>query len=91
MLFFVKFFGDWSLVSTWGTVTDIGGRASATVFAFNNTVASAGGIIIPPVIGYVSAAAGWPAVFALVGVTYALCAASWLLVDCTIPVLGERR
>ncbi|MBI2479220.1 MAG: MFS transporter, partial [Planctomycetia bacterium] len=29
MLFFVKFFSDWSLVTTWGCVTDIGGRTSA--------------------------------------------------------------
>ena len=44
MLFFVKFFSDWSLTTTWGAVTDIGGRTSATVFAFNNSVATSGAI-----------------------------------------------
>ena len=38
----VKFFGDWSLATSWGVVTDIGGRATASVFAFNNAVAGIG-------------------------------------------------
>ena len=33
MLFVVKFFADSSLATPWGVVTDIGGRATATVFA----------------------------------------------------------
>lgn len=91
MLFLVKLFGDWSLASTWGTVTDIGGRTSATVFAYNNAVASAFGIVVPFVFGGIADAAGWPTVFRVIGVIYALCAASWLLVNCTIPVVSERR
>jgi len=58
-LFFVKFFSDWSLTTTWGAVTDIGGRTTATVFAFNKAAA------------------------------YVLCALSWLLIDCRIPVIAE--
>jgi ACS family glucarate transporter-like MFS transporter len=91
LLFFVKFFTDWSLASLWGTVTDIGGRASATVFAFNNTVATIGQIIAGALFGYVSGAYGWQPVFIIVAITYLACAASWLLIDCTIPLVAERR
>ena len=42
MLFLVKFFGDWSLTTSWGVITDIGGKATASVFAFNNSVAGIG-------------------------------------------------
>ena len=88
-LFFVKLFGDWSLAGSWGTVTDIGGRATATVFAFNNTVAGVGAVIAPPLLGLLAAKHGWDAVFLAVAATYALCAISWLLIDSTIPLLAE--
>jgi MFS transporter, ACS family, glucarate transporter len=90
LLFFVKFFGDWSQASTWGTVTDIGGRATATVFAFNNTVGGVGAVLASALFGWMAQYHGWPSVFILVAVVYALCAASWLLIDCTIPVLAEQ-
>lgn len=89
MLFAVKFFGDWSLTTSWGVVTDIGGRATASVFAFNNAVAGLAFIVAPPLFGFLSQEYGWPTVFVTVAVTYALCALSWLLIDCTIPVLAE--
>jgi MFS family permease len=89
LLFAVKFFGDWSLATSWGVVTDIGGRATASVFAFNNAVAGIGFIAAPPIFGYVAQHYGWPAVFVTVAATYALCALSWLGIDCTIPVVDE--
>ena len=88
LLFTVKFFGDWSLSTSWGVVTDIGGRATASVFAFNNAVAGIGLIAAPPLFGFVAQHYGWPAVFVTVAVTYVLCALSWLLIDCTIPVVA---
>lgn len=88
-LFFIKLFGDWSLASSWGVVSDIGGKATASVFAFSNTVAGISLIVAPRVFGYVSDHHGWRPVFAIVGVTYALCALSWLVIDCTIPVVRE--
>lgn len=88
-LFFVKLFGDWSLASAWGTVTDIGGRTTATVYAFNNSVASTLAIPAPIMYGIISKDHGWEPVFMIVGVTYLLCAASWLLIDCTIPLMAE--
>lgn len=91
ILFFVKFFGDWSLSTAWGTVTDIGGRASATVFAFNNSVASTAEIVAPLLYGYVAEFYSWRDGFLIVTLAYAVCAASWLLVDCTIPVVAEEE
>ena len=90
-LFFVKVFSDWSLAGSWGTVTDIGGQATATVFAYNNTVASVGAVVASPLIGRLAASQGWVSVFWAVVAVYALCAASWLLIDCTIPLLAERE
>jgi MFS family permease len=90
LLFFVKFFGDWSQASTWGTVTDIGGRATATVFAFTNTVGGTGAVLASALIGWLAQYYGWSSVFVLVAGVYALCAASWLLIDCTIPLLAEQ-
>lgn len=88
-LFFVKLFGDWSLSTAWGVVSDIGGRATASVFAFSNTVAGIALILAPIVFGYVSGHYGWRLVFVIVGVTYALCALSWLVIDSTIPMVRE--
>jgi MFS transporter, ACS family, glucarate transporter len=89
MLFFVKLFGDWSLTTSWSTVTDIGGRATATVFAFNNSVAGIAAIIAPLLYGYVAQHYGWRWMFVIAGAAYVLCALSWLLINCTIPILRE--
>jgi predicted MFS family arabinose efflux permease len=89
MLFFVKLFGDTTLTTTWGVCTDIGGRTSATVFAFNNSVASIGTIFAPVVYGFLAQHYGWPSVFFTAAGVYILCSLSWLLVNCTIPVLAE--
>lgn len=88
-LFFVKFFSDWSLTTTWGAVTDIGGRSTATVFAFNNSVASIGAILAPTMYGAVADHFSWHAVFLTGVAAYVLCALSWLLIDCRIPVINE--
>lgn len=85
-LLFVKLFGDWSLATTWGVVTDIGGRATATVFAFNNAVAGVALVGAPAMFGYLAKEYGWYSVFVTVGVTYALCALSWLAINCSIPL-----
>ncbi len=90
-LFAVKFFGDWSLATSWGVVTDIGGRMTASVFAFNNAVAGIGFIAAPTIFGYLAQHYGWTVVFVSVAVTYVLCALSWLAIDCTIPMVEEEK
>ena len=91
MLFVVKLFADISLTSRWGTITDIGGRATASVFAFNNSVASLIVMGIPTVYGYLSDTHGWKVVFWVACASYVACALTWLLVNCTIPVLSNDR
>ena len=88
-LFFVKFFSDWSLTTTWGAVTDIGGRTTATVFAFNNSVATIGAILAPVLYGAVADHFSWRVVFLTGAAAYALCALTWLAIDCRIPVITE--
>jgi len=91
VLFFVKFFGDWSLTTSIGVTSDIGGRATASVFAFNNALA-AGGLMIASVwFGWVAQHWGWPSVFVIVAVMYALCAVSWLAIDCTVPLVRDTN
>jgi MFS family permease len=91
LLFVVKLFGDWSLATSWGVVTDIGGRATASVFAFNNAVAGIGLILAPLLFGWIAEHYGWRPVFLAVAATYALCALSWLFINCTIPVVGPPK
>ena len=88
-LFFVKFFGDWSLSTTWGTVSDIGGKATATVFSINNTIGGISIIVAPLVFGFMANEHGWAVVFVTAAVAYILCALCWLLINCTIPVIDE--
>ena len=91
LLFFVKFFGDWSLTSTLGLITDIGGRSTASLFAFNNTVAGIGLIAAPLVFGYLADTWGWRPVFLAVAVAYGLCAASWFALDCTVALVKDEQ
>ena len=89
LLFFVKLFGDWSLVSMHGAVADIGGRGTASLFAWLNTLAGIGMIAAPLVFGYVADHHGWWNVFMLVAVTYVFCALTWFGIDCTRPVMDR--
>jgi len=90
MLFFVKFFSDWSLSTTWGAVTDIGGPATATVFAFNNAVGTIGAIMAPSMYGAIAQYGDWKYVFLTGAATYLVCALSWLFFNSTISVIEEE-
>jgi MFS family permease len=87
LLFFVKLFGDWSLTTSYGVVTDIGGRATASVFALNNAIAGIGSITAPVIFGFVAHYYGWPVVFQVAAAAYLLCALSWLAINSTIPLM----
>ncbi len=91
MLFGVKFFADISLASRWGTVTDVGGKATATVFAFNNSVASFVAMFFPAVYGWVSETYDWQTVFWMACASYVGCSIAWLWVDCTVTILASDR
>jgi len=49
--FWVKFFGDWSQPTVWGTVTDVAGKNSASMFGTVNTVGSVAGFLAGPTMG----------------------------------------
>ncbi|MCH7989931.1 MAG: MFS transporter, partial [Planctomycetes bacterium] len=51
VFFVVKFFSDWSQPTVWGTITDIAGRNSASVFGCINTVGSIAAVIAGPTMG----------------------------------------
>ncbi len=91
MLFVVKLFADISLTSRWGTVTDVGGKATATVFAFNNSVASFVAMFFPAIYGWVSENYDWKMVFWMACASYVGCAIAWLSVNCTVTVLVSDR
>jgi sugar phosphate permease len=84
----VKIFADISLATRWGAITDMGGRFTATLFAFVNSFAIVIGIVGSIVQGYMipndaNNVAGWLPVLVLGFVCYCLCAICWAFVDCT--------
>ena len=77
----VKFFGDWSLSTQWGAITDVAGPAAGTIFGIINTCGSLGGFAAGPVMGFVKQEYGWDALFILVASVYGAAALCWLLID----------
>ncbi len=89
VLILVKFFADMEVATRWGTVTDIAGPATASVFSFNNSVAATAQIVSPLLIGAVAQFVGWYEVFLIMACVYALGGLTWLLTNCTIPLMRE--
>lgn len=96
VLFFVKFFTDWSQPTVWGTCTDIGGRFSATVFGIINTAGSVGGLITPWMFGRiidlstarrviegagVEEVVNYNPMLATVALLYLISAVAWFFID----------
>ena len=90
-LFACKFFTDWSQPTQWATVTDISGRAAATVFGMMNTVGSAAGFLAGPLIGYLKYHYGWGNLFYIMAGVYLVSGLTWLFIDCTRPLFREQR
>ncbi len=90
-LFVVKFFVDWSQPTVWGTITDVGGRYSATAFSIVNTSGTLGSVVTPIVFGLIlqrstDAATKIPdygPLLALLAGMYVVSGCCWLLIDCT--------
>jgi MFS family permease len=83
VLMVARLFGDWSLSTQWGTITDVGGRATATVFGLVNAVGALGGFAAGPIMGYLKQHYGWEGVFYCAAGMCGLAALSWLWIDCT--------
>jgi sugar phosphate permease len=78
-----KFFGDWSLTSQWGALTDIAGPASGTIFGIVNMSGSLAAFAAGPIMGYVTQEFGWGWLFAMVAIVYTAAALCWLVIDST--------
>ncbi len=85
VLFFCKFFGDWSLPTLWGAITDVSGRGAGTVFGLVNTIGTVGGFVAGPSLGYLKQAYGWNGLFFAVAGVFILSALTWFFID------SERR
>lgn len=90
-LFAAKFFFDWGQPTVWGTITDISGRHTATIFGLANGVGGLGALVAPPVIAIVAQRYSWSHAFWMIAATYLACGIFWLAVNCTIPVLSTRE
>jgi ACS family glucarate transporter-like MFS transporter len=83
VLLTARIFGDWSLPTQWGAVTDMSGRAAGTVFGLVNMVGVIGGVAAGPVFGILKEAYDWDGQFFGVAAMCALAATCWLFIDCT--------
>ena len=94
MLFFVKFFTDWSQPTVWGTCTDMGGRYSATVFSIINTCGGVGGIALSLSAGGIldyyatelpdgTLQNNYDPLFLAIAALYLLSGISWFFINCT--------
>jgi ACS family glucarate transporter-like MFS transporter len=84
-----KFFGDWSLSTQWGAITDMGGKGAGTVFGVVNTVGSLGGFAAGPLLGQLKQHHGWEGLFLGVAAAYLVAALAWLFIDCTRRLVND--
>jgi sugar phosphate permease len=89
VLLAARFFGDWSLPTQWGTITEMSGRASATVFGLVNSVGAIGGFVAGPLLGSLLQHFDWEGLFVGVAVMCALSAVCWLFIDCTRRLVAD--
>jgi sugar phosphate permease len=89
ILLAARCFGDWSLPTQWGTITDISGRASATVFGLVNAVGAVGAVAAGPVLGRLKQDYGWEGLFACVAAMCLVSALTWIWIDCTRRLVAE--
>jgi len=89
ILLLARCFGDWSLPTQWGTITDVSGRASGTVFGLVNTAGAAGGFVAGPVLGSLQEHYGWEGLFLGVAAMCLLAALTWLFIDCTRRLVAD--
>jgi sugar phosphate permease len=89
VLLVARFFGDWSLPTQWGAMTDMGGRAIATIFGFVNSVGALGVFAAGYLYGNLKSMYGWEGLFLGAAVACLVSALSWLFVDCTKRLVDD--
>lgn len=83
VLMAARIFGDWSLPTQWGAITDMGGRATATLFGLVNMVGAIGGFAAGPCLGYLKQYYDWQGLFLGVVAMCLVASFTWLFIDCT--------
>jgi sugar phosphate permease len=91
MLLACKFFCDWSLPTQWGTITDVAGRAAATIFGVVNMVGAVGAFVAGPIMGSLRQHGGWEGLFFGVAAAFLASALTWLFIDPTKRLLAEEQ
>ena len=89
LLVAARVFSDWSLPTQWAAVTDMGGRAAATVFGIVNTIGALGGFVAGPALGWLKADYGWDGQLYGVAGMCLFAACVWLCIDCTKRVVAD--
>ncbi|HEY2839750.1 MAG TPA: MFS transporter [Pirellulales bacterium] len=89
LLFCAKLFSDWDQPTVWGSVTDIGGQHTATIFGVANGVGGIGALVGPVALGWIAKYYDWTDAIATVAVAYLVSGLCWLAFNCTVPVLEE--
>jgi sugar phosphate permease len=89
VLLAARIFGDWSVTTTWVAATEMGGRATATVFGLVNMVGAVGGFVAGPVLGSLKQHYGWEGLFLGVAAMCLLSGVCWLFVDCTRQLVAD--
>jgi sugar phosphate permease len=84
-----RVFSDWSLPTQWAAVTDMGGKAAATLFGVVNMVGIFGGVVAGPLFGLLKEQYGWDGMFFGVAAMCAVSAMCWLFIDCTRRLMGD--
>lgn len=90
-LLLCKFFGDWSLSTQWGAITDIGGRAAGTVFGSVNMVGAIAGVLANPLIGQIKQDYDWSLLFYFLAALFGIAALAWLLIDADRRLITEEE
>ena len=86
-----KFFTDWSQPTSWGTATDIAGKASGKIFGGLNMCGNIGAFIAGPVFGSIKGNFGWDPLFWTVAGIFTVSALCWPAVDCTKPIVVDKE
>ncbi len=82
-----KFFTDWTQPAMWATMTDVGGRASGSVFGMVNMAGSIGAFLAGPIIGAIVEFYGWDALFITIAGIYVAASFCWFFINADRPVV----